>query len=130
MTRLYHRDSMRVGLGQQSLVEDEPATVPDEPLNVHQAALELGVSVHTVRAWVARRRLGHLKLSKAIRIPRSEISRMLEENFVPALPEPRAQWTGAKQAAQTAGAARKQAAAATLKAKKTAPATTRSRAAG
>lgn len=54
---------------------------------VEQAASELCVSVHTVRAWIARRRLGHVRLGRAIRVPGSEIQRLIDRGTVPALPE-------------------------------------------
>ena len=55
----------------------------DSPRKVPIAAEELGVSVHTVRAWVAQRRIGHIRLGRAIRIPGSEIRRLLDTGFVP-----------------------------------------------
>jgi excisionase family DNA binding protein len=59
----------------------------ERPRTVHEAAEELGLSVHTVRAWIASRRLGHLRLGRAIRIPASEIRRILEKSLVPAVKE-------------------------------------------
>ena len=55
------------------------------PLTVDQAADELGLSPHTVRAWIARRIIGHIRLgTRAIRIPVAEVLRLLEEGAVPA----------------------------------------------
>ncbi len=59
----------------------------ERPLTVQEAADELGLSVYTVRAWVAERRLSHLRLGRAIRIPVAEIRRVLEESTIPAAPE-------------------------------------------
>ena len=59
----------------------------DQPRTVAEAAAELGLSVHTVRAWVAGRRLAHIRLGRAIRIPAAEIRRVIEENTVPAVRE-------------------------------------------
>jgi len=56
------------------------------PKTVLQAATALGVSIHTVRAWIAKHRLGYLKLGRAVRIPQSEIDRVLRESAVPAEP--------------------------------------------
>jgi excisionase family DNA binding protein len=56
----------------------------ERPRTVSEAAEELGLSVHTIRAWIASRRLGHLRLGRAIRIPAAEIRRVLEESLVPA----------------------------------------------
>jgi excisionase family DNA binding protein len=54
---------------------------------VEQAAGELNVSVHTIRAWIARRKIGHVRLGRAVRIPAAEIVRLIERGTVPALPE-------------------------------------------
>jgi excisionase family DNA binding protein len=56
-------------------------------LTVLQAAHELNVSVHTIRAWIARRRLGYRKLGRSVRVPAEEVQRLLEQTFVPARPE-------------------------------------------
>lgn len=56
----------------------------ERPRTVNEAADELGLSVHTVRAWIACRRLAHLRLGRAIRIPVAEIRRVLEKSTVPA----------------------------------------------
>ena len=65
-----------------------PAREPLEyPRTVVQAASELGLSVHTVRAWVTARRLAHIRLGRAIRIPAAEIRRVIERNTVPAIEE-------------------------------------------
>lgn len=57
------------------------------PRTIAEAATELGLSVHTIRNWVAARRIAHIRLGRAIRIPASEISRLIEENTVPAIKE-------------------------------------------
>jgi excisionase family DNA binding protein len=56
----------------------------EPPRTIGQAAEELGLSVHTVRAWVAERRLTHLRLGRAIRIPAAEIRRVIDESTIPA----------------------------------------------
>jgi excisionase family DNA binding protein len=60
---------------------------PERPRTVNEAAEELGLSVHTIRAWIACRRLSHLRLGRAIRIPAAEIRRVIEESTVPAIKE-------------------------------------------
>jgi excisionase family DNA binding protein len=52
------------------------------PRTIRQAADELNISVHTVRAWVLARKLGHVRLGRAIRIPYGEIQRLLEQGTV------------------------------------------------
>ena len=59
----------------------------ERPRTVAEAAEELGLSVHTIRAWIASRRLGHLRLGRAIRIPASEIRRVIEQSTIPAIEE-------------------------------------------
>lgn len=54
---------------------------------ISEASQELGLSVHTVRTWVAARRIAHVRLGRAIRIPASEIRRVIEDNTVPAVKE-------------------------------------------
>ena len=60
---------------------------PERPRTVNEAAEELGLSVHTIRAWVACRRIAHLRLGRAIRIPAAEIRRVIEQSTVPAVRE-------------------------------------------
>lgn len=55
-----------------------------QPRTVEQAAEELNLSRATIRAWIAQRRLGHVRLGRAIRIPAQEIQRVLETGYVPA----------------------------------------------
>lgn len=59
----------------------------ERPRAVSEAAEELGLSVHTIRAWVAERRIAHLRLGRAIRIPAAEIRRVIEKSTVPAVRE-------------------------------------------
>lgn len=54
-----------------------------QPRTVEQAAAELNLSRATIRAWIAQRRLGHVRLGRAIRIPAREIQRVLETGYVP-----------------------------------------------
>jgi excisionase family DNA binding protein len=53
------------------------------PVSINEAAAILGVSPYTIRAWLGQRKLGFLKLSRSVRIPRSEITRFMERAFVP-----------------------------------------------
>jgi excisionase family DNA binding protein len=60
---------------------------PERPRTVQEAADELGLSVHTIRAWIASRRLGYLRLGRAIRIPAAEIRKVIERSTVPPVQE-------------------------------------------
>lgn len=55
-----------------------------QPRTVEQAALELNLSKSTIRAWVGQRRIACIRLGRAVRIPASEIGRLLELGTVPA----------------------------------------------
>ena len=57
--------------------------VDSQPRTVEQAAAELNLSEATIRAWIAQRRLGHVRLGRAVRIPAHEIQRILEAGYVP-----------------------------------------------
>ncbi len=65
-------------------MKPQPARTGTSPMTVDEAAAALGMSRHTVRAWIAQRRLGHVRLGRSIRVPASEVSRLLDDNFRPA----------------------------------------------
>jgi len=50
---------------------------------VREASFSLGLSVACIRSWVAQRRIAHVKLGRAIRIPDSEITRLVDSGYVP-----------------------------------------------
>jgi excisionase family DNA binding protein len=50
-----------------------------ELMTIPQVAHELGLSPHTVRSWMAQRRIGYFRLGRSVRIDRSEIQRILNE---------------------------------------------------
>lgn len=52
-------------------------------LRVDESADRLGMKVVTIRSWVAKRKIGFVRLGRSIRIPESEISRLISENTVP-----------------------------------------------
>ncbi len=54
------------------------------PLSVREHAGALGLSESTIRSWLAQRRLGFVRLGRAIRIPVEEIDRVLAQGAVPA----------------------------------------------
>jgi len=53
-------------------------------LTVSQVAQALGLKPATIRAWIAQRKLGYVKLGRAVRVPRTEVERLLREGAVPA----------------------------------------------
>jgi excisionase family DNA binding protein len=62
----------------------DTVTTFKQPLTVDEAAKALGLSRHTVRAWIASRKLAHLRLGRVIRIPAGEVERVLAAALVPA----------------------------------------------
>ena len=64
-----------------------PRPPTERPRTVAEAADELGLSVYTIRAWIASRRIGHIRLGRAIRIPADELRRVIEAGTVPAEPK-------------------------------------------
>jgi excisionase family DNA binding protein len=53
-----------------------------------QVAEMLSLKPVTIRQWIAKRKLASVKVGdRAIRIPESEVTRLIERGFVPALPE-------------------------------------------
>lgn len=56
---------------------------------VEQAAADLCVSVHTIRAWIARRRITVVRLGRAVRVPLSEVVRLIDEGTIPRLDDER-----------------------------------------
>lgn len=52
---------------------------------IREAAEELGLSPATIRAWMRQRRIGYVRLGRAVRIPINEIHRIIDEGTVPAI---------------------------------------------
>jgi len=55
-----------------------------ELLTVNEASCEMNLAVGTIRAWLLSRKLGYVKLGKAVRIPRTEIQRLIDQGSIPA----------------------------------------------
>jgi excisionase family DNA binding protein len=53
-------------------------------LNVAVAAEALGLRPKTLRAWIAARRIGYVRIGGAIRIPEREVQRIIDQGTVPA----------------------------------------------
>jgi excisionase family DNA binding protein len=53
-------------------------------LNVRQTAERLGLKESTVRAWIAQRRIGVVRLGRAIRVRPDEVERLIAEGTIPA----------------------------------------------
>jgi excisionase family DNA binding protein len=53
-------------------------------LKVPEAAAMLSLSQKTVWQWIGERRIGVIRLGRAVRVPISEIDRLIEEGNSPA----------------------------------------------
>ena len=53
-------------------------------LKVPEAAAMLALSQKTVWQWIGERRIGVIRLGRAVRVPMAEIDRLMEEGSTPA----------------------------------------------
>ena len=51
---------------------------------VRQAGQMLEMSPHTMRAWIAERKIGVVRLGRSVRVPLAEIDRLIDGGTVPA----------------------------------------------
>jgi excisionase family DNA binding protein len=58
---------------------------PAKLFKVPEAAEILALSQKTVWQWIGERRIGVVRLGRAVRIPLSEIDRLMEEGTTPAI---------------------------------------------
>jgi excisionase family DNA binding protein len=56
-----------------------------DPVSPEEAGALTGYKPVTIRAWCNQRKIGFYRINRAIRIPRSEVDRLLQESFVPAI---------------------------------------------
>jgi excisionase family DNA binding protein len=56
-------------------------------LTLEQAAEQLGMKPVTLRMWASARKIARVKIGRAVRIPESEIAKIIEQGLIPALPE-------------------------------------------
>ncbi len=53
-------------------------------LTVAESAKRLGLKEGTLRLWLSQRKLGYVKMNRAVRVPAEEVERLIRENLVPA----------------------------------------------
>lgn len=70
---------------ERKMMKDERARL----VSIKDAAQELGLAPVTLRSWIAKRTIGSVKLGRSVRIPSSELDRLVERGSIPALPERR-----------------------------------------
>jgi excisionase family DNA binding protein len=56
-------------------------------LTLEQAAERLGMKPVTLRMWASARKIARVKINRAVRIPESEITKIIERGLIPARPE-------------------------------------------
>jgi excisionase family DNA binding protein len=56
----------------------------NRPLTLREAADALGLSVHTLRAWVSRKQIRHVRLGRAIRILPGDVEELLRTSTIQA----------------------------------------------
>jgi excisionase family DNA binding protein len=56
-------------------------------LTSQQFSDEIGLKVATVRSWILKRRINVVRVGRAVRIPRTEVERLMKEGFTPAGPD-------------------------------------------
>ena len=52
---------------------------------VSDCAEQTGLKEPTIRLWIAQRKIAYVKLGRAVRIPQTEIDRLIQQNTVPAV---------------------------------------------
>ena len=56
-------------------------------LTLEEAARRLGLKPVTLRMWASARKIARCKLGRAVRIPESEIDRLIAQSLIPVAPE-------------------------------------------
>jgi excisionase family DNA binding protein len=64
-------------------------TYLEQMMTVPQFAESLGVTVACVRRWILERHIATIKLGRLVRIPASELARIIQAGLRPAKPRPR-----------------------------------------
>lgn len=54
----------------------------NRPLTLREAANALGLSVHTLRAWISRKQIKHIRLGRTIRILPNVVRELLRASTV------------------------------------------------
>ena len=61
-----------------------PTHAPSKKLLiVREAAEALTLTVACMRAWILLRRIGYTKIGRNVRIPQTEIDRIISDGFIP-----------------------------------------------
>jgi excisionase family DNA binding protein len=72
-------------MGNESQEEDKMDKRKNAPpLTVREFATSASLSEKCIRAWIARRKIAIIRLGRAVRIPQSELDRLLTQSIQPA----------------------------------------------
>jgi excisionase family DNA binding protein len=52
-------------------------------LTVADCADRLGLKEPTIRLWIAKRKITHVKLGRSVRVPEAEVARLIREGTIP-----------------------------------------------
>jgi excisionase family DNA binding protein len=67
-------------------IDREPWNQTSRLLSVPEFASALGVTVACIRRWVLERRLASVRVGRLVRLPESELQRIVRDGFRPARP--------------------------------------------
>ena len=65
----------------------EKRELETELLTIRETALLLRQAEVTIRQRIARRQIGVVRLGRSVRLPRVELTRLIERGYVPPAPE-------------------------------------------
>ena len=54
-------------------------------VTVKEAATVLAIKQSTLRKWISERRLSHVRLGRAVRIPMESIEKFVQDHYIPAV---------------------------------------------
>jgi excisionase family DNA binding protein len=78
----------KVAAAQEALTKSRSSTIqrPSDDVNLRlpAAARIWNVAVKTARVWVNEGRVAHFRVGRGIRVPLSEVNRLLDEGYRPA----------------------------------------------
>jgi len=65
------------------MTQEQDRGNPQKLTTVRQASEILGISSHTLRAWIAARKVEAVRLGRAVRVPMTEIERLIADGRIP-----------------------------------------------
>ena len=81
----YKRCTNNNFMNSQTMSSDVGNVLRARQLTVVESAARLGLKPSTVRKLILTRRIGFTKIGRAVRIPETEVERIIEAGFQPAI---------------------------------------------